>query len=225
MTTQPQDPTPAAQPETPSPETPDPVRVHRMGWKKPDPGSQDQPQPPSLDTGTDGSSFTGADSPEMSDDSPRPSSSKSGGSRGSSRVEAKALREGIKVAVAGIGAGLHRYLVRDEYAQAVGVGLADEQDQEGIATPAAKIAGRRMGPGIVSPDVADGIELAVAVAGYLMKQLEKLTQARRLRASGATVTGFQPDMAQGPEEPPATDEQAGYVAPEGTDTRTTPAFA
>lgn len=213
MTTQPQDqapaePTgeattpPAAPEESPQP-TPRRVSLPRF--------SRDN-----LETPPAGGDTGDAGSPASSDELPEPKSSKSGGSRGSSRASRRELRKAIAVGFAGAAELAHRFLARDEYAQAVGVLLADQDEADAIAEPAASIVGRRMRDAPVSDDLSDGVSLAIALGAYLLRQLELIRYAHQLRLEGANVAGLQTDLThQQPAdpdgawvEPPAAPEPA-----------------
>lgn len=163
----------------------EPLRTRRPGWRHLD---------PSPETPADGGSDVDADSPAMSDEPPEQPSTRTGSSRGSSRAERKAIREGIRAGVISVAAGLHRWLARDEYDQAVSLYVADDQDAEEISKPASSLIVRRMGPGVMSPDIADAIDLGIAVAGYVSKQVQRWLYARQLRAAGAATHGPQPEV-------------------------------
>jgi hypothetical protein len=207
VTTQPPDPTPdtpasqttSPQPDPPTPETnPEtdttaPLRTRRPGWRKP---------PSSPDAVTDAGSEDAADSAETSDEQLEQPSTKTGSSRGSSRAERKAIREGIRAALVSVTGLAHQRLARDEYDQAVALYVADDQDAEEISKPASSLIARRMGPGIMSPDIADGIALGIAVAGYVSKQVQRWLYARQLRAAGATLHAPDADTATGSTPPP-----------------------
>lgn len=198
MTTQPQGPAPAdptdeATTPSPDPESPaETFKTRRPGW--------DRSRLPSSDaTGEADGSDAGADSPESSEQLLAPKSRKSGASQGSSRGSKRQLRKAIAVGFTGAAEVAHEFLARDEYAQAVGLWLTDEDEADGVAEPAAEIVGRRMKDVPMGDDLADGVALALAVGAYLLAQLSRWRYARDLRRNQAVIgDGLQHDATHQP---------------------------
>ena len=163
---------------------------------------------PNLDTRVD----DGAPAPDAEPTPSPKGKSRRGSSRASSPGDAETLRHGIAAAVSGASVVVHEVLARDDYDKVAGVWLADPQDVDGIADPAASIMSRRTGNlGAGNPDVADGISLAIALVFWLVKQMHKIRFARSMRRSGAAVDGFQPEVA--PPTPPTNVPSAYDTAP------------
>jgi hypothetical protein len=108
---------------------------------------------------------------------------KSGASPASSLASKAALEAAARRVVLVVTEAAHAGLTAgDPLAQDAEVWIADEQDLDGIATPAAAIASRRSPE--VGNDLVDGIALAIAVAGYVVKQFSKLRTIRAARRAG-----------------------------------------
>lgn len=157
--------------------------------------------------------------PGWSEDEPDPqSASGSNASRGSTRTSSRAEdradgREGLspseirankKTLKPVIGQAIemsttfaHEGLVRDDFERAVELYRADPDDVENISDPAAGLLARRMPAGSDNPDLADGLSLLFAIAGYIAKQMAKLTAARTLKARQLV---FEPQEDQEPEQ-------------------------
>jgi hypothetical protein len=75
----------------------------------------------------------------------------------------------------------HRFATTSQAQVMVGLYLADDEDAERIGDPLARIAGRRVkdSAAIANPDVADAISGLLGFAGYMSKQIVKLSQARQ----------------------------------------------
>lgn len=167
-----------------------PVRVRRPGWKSP---LFSQP-PSSDDAPTDAGTAPSPSSPERSDAPREPSGTKTGSSRASSPGDTKVIKQAAQSVVLIASNAAHEFGARDEYAQAAGLYLADEQDIDGISGPVASLAGRRMGGGLGgdNPDVGDLLAMAIALAGYATKQVAKAIAIRRARRQGVALDGLQP---------------------------------
>lgn len=177
-----------------------PLRVHRLSFRPPSPTPQaDSPERPAQDGGADAP----GPSPRTNEPRPGPRSTKTGSSQGSSLVDTKVITEGISGTVIAITGQVHELLARDAYDQWAQVYLADEQDADGIAEPAAKIISRRTGDITGgNPDIADGIAMGIAVAFYLVKQMGKVLSARRARREGTDLVERTPPAAsETPDEP------------------------
>jgi hypothetical protein len=120
-----------------------------------------------------------------------------------SKVKAK-LRNAIAGGVGAASIRVNAMLARDEYELVYAPWLAERADQYGIAEPAANIVARRTGTDeSVNPDVADLVDLAIAVFAYVSKSLHRRFQLRRDISEGkvpAPVVVDAPDM-QRDEEP------------------------
>lgn len=189
MTTRAQDPTPAEQPEEPTTSSKgrNPKLVAPpMTWGAA-PG-ETTASPTSLSPGglTAGGDSAGAGSPGPSDEPPASKPKGSGGSRTSSPVDSpEHVEKAIRSAVIGGTEAAHEFLVHDPVAKDVELLVADDEDADGIAQPGARLLARRLTSGINNPDLADGIELAIAVGAYIAKQLRKLQAVRRARRAEA----------------------------------------
>jgi hypothetical protein len=110
---------------------------------------------------------------------------RSGSSRTSSSAEVKAnqaalegmVGQGVEVA----GNVAHTYATRDELERHFGLYLTDEQDQAGIAKPAARLLSRHTGGDLANPDLNDGLGILMALANYVIKQVVKLKDVRLAR--------------------------------------------
>jgi hypothetical protein len=193
-------------PRVPPTAPPETLTTRRPSWRK------DRLPAPNLDAATADGTDAGPGSTGASEGPSTSSSSRTGASRGSSRASARELRKAITVAVGGAAELGHEFLVHDPYHKAVGLLLTEEEDQDGIAEPAANMLGRRMKDAPVHPDVADGIALAIAVGAYLLKQLGRWRYARELRGGNAVLgDGLQLDLSH--DQGPPADEQAPDPAP------------
>ncbi|MFP5372385.1 MAG: hypothetical protein ACLGI3_16780 [Actinomycetes bacterium] len=81
----------------------------------------------------------------------------------------------------------HRFATTSEAQLMVGLYLADEEDAERIGDPLARIAGRRVkdSAAIANPDAADAISAMLGLAGYVSKQIVKLSEARTIAPEAA----------------------------------------
>lgn len=135
-------------------------------------------------------------SDQLPDDEPPaagPSRRRSGASPASSLASSKAIAEAAERVVMILTEAAHQFgTAGDPLAQDLEIWRADEQDVTGIATPAAAIASRRSPE--VGGDLVDGIALAIAVAGYVVKQFHKL-HALRLARRGGLDTALDPEGA------------------------------
>lgn len=126
---------------------------------------------------------------------------RSGSSRTSSSAEVKAnqaalegmVGQGVEVA----GNVAHTYATRDELERHFGLYLTDEQDQAGIAKPAARLLSRHTGGDLANPDLNDGLGILMAFANYVIKQVAKLKDIRTAR-----------DELTGTLQQPADEQQA-----------------
>lgn len=170
-----------SQPDQLPPESP--IKVKRLSFTKTSPSPEPSPEA-SADAGL-------ADPVAQPESSALPRGAKSprtGSSQGSSLVDLKVISEGIEGTVIAITGQLHELLARDAYDQWAQVYLADSQDAQGIAAPAAKILNRHTGEITGgNPDVADGIMIGIAAAFYVVKQLGKFLSAKRARRAGADL--------------------------------------
>lgn len=187
-------PTPDQEPTTAAPaaaETPPPrVKVTPPRFRRQSPSaplsSPDEP----TDAGADaGDAFPGA-----SELPPESEPTRTGASRTSSRADRAAARKLVAALFGGATELAHEFLVHDEYSKATELLVADDEDVDAVSEPGGDLLARRMGDGPVNKDVADGVALAIALVGYLLKQGRKLRRARQLRRGGAAINGLQPDL-------------------------------
>lgn len=152
----------------------------------------------------DGPEWTGEGSPsDQLDDSPSVSAwptdesdaddeSAPTSSRGSSADAVRPLGKAMQTAAARqavlVASGMaHRFATTSEAQLMVGLYLADEEDAERIGDPLARIAGRRVkdSAAIANPDAADAISAMLGLAGYVSKQIVKLSEARTIAPEAA----------------------------------------
>jgi hypothetical protein len=92
---------------------------------------------------------------------------------GTSATKKKKLKPLLRKAVETLGAQLHTFGTAPESPERdVGLWLADKEDQAGIGDPLTSILSRRVPNGVDNPDVTDGIDLALGLLGYVMKNLQ-----------------------------------------------------
>ncbi|HEY1178812.1 MAG TPA: hypothetical protein VGF17_21880 [Phytomonospora sp.] len=121
--------------------------------------------------------------PELEPLEDAPRRRKTGASPASSLASKAAIEDGARRVVLIVTEAAHQTATAgDIVAQELGIWLADDQDVDGIAKPAAAIAARRSPE--VGGDLVDGIALAIAVAGYVVKQFSKLRALRTARRAG-----------------------------------------
>ena len=93
--------------------------------------------------------------------------------------DSAAVKDIARGLLLGATALLHNYLARTEDERAQQVWVADEDDQAAIADPLAKIAGRRGGPAMANPDMADLLTAGFGALGYAVKNGMKALNARK----------------------------------------------
>lgn len=131
--------------------------------------------------------------PESADDvdgKPR----RTGSSRTSSPAEVRAnlaafegmVEQGVEMG----GEALHALRVRDELERQVGLYLTDEQDQRGIAKPAARLMSRHSDGDLGNPDLNDGLGILMALANYVIKQVAKMRMVAQAKAEIASSGQF-----------------------------------
>jgi hypothetical protein len=103
-------------------------------------------------------------------------------------------RAGVKLG----GEKAHELLATTPGKQAAGLMLTDEKDQAQIGDPLARIAARHAGDvgGKVNPDTRDLLASLVGLASYGVKQIGKVSEARRLDAGAAGLAGSPQPMPQ-----------------------------
>lgn len=161
------------------------------------PESLDDPQPPASDSGDE---WDEASSPEsLAGDSFTTGSD--------SRSDAEAVQVDLfteedlqAIARGGVqfaGEKAHELVATTPGRQAVGLLLTDEQDQAQIGDPLARIAARHAGDvgGKVNPDTRDLLASFVGIAGYGLKQFNRVAEARRLDSGAAGLAGDPQSMA------------------------------
>lgn len=167
-----------------------PPRVAPLAFRSATP----DPTTPSSNTAGATGDGTGGypDSPRTSETPPEQDEISSGSSRESSRANlkgAKFLREHIATAI-DVATGIaHEFLARDELAKSVQLWIADEQDRDGISAPTASILARRGVMEGATSDVADVIQLGIALGGYAFKQLAKMRTINRVRRENLPGAG------------------------------------
>lgn len=175
---------PASDPSAPAIEstTPDlaPRRLRPPLFHEPDSTSPD----PSLEATTQEPGDQGYVS-DSGPDEPKEDRGRSA-PRGSSRRElfdGKDLAEAIEGGVIGVSVLMHENLTRDDLERDAELYIADEADAKNLSQPLAGIAERRMGAAAraASPDLADAVAAAIALAVYITKQLKKWSAIRRIR--------------------------------------------
>lgn len=182
----------------PAPETPPPAVVSSppLGWSSA--ASTTPTNSPGAALGD--SSAAGPDSPPSSAPKLAPPSNETGSSPASSPGSATARKhlEEVLVTVIDAATTFAHQFATDEIGKEVGLWLADEQDKTGIAQPGSKILSRRGVLDGATSDVSDGIQLLIAVGGYVSKQLTQLAHIRRARKAAATFPGEPVQQAPDP---------------------------
>lgn len=152
-------------------------------------GSQEEAEaelsPPASPPPADGDAFGSSRSewPTSPDESPDETSSPASSAEGTAKpLSEKALRLTARRGVLIASSMAHRVAARTELEKRAGLYIADDQDQELIGDPIASLLSRRgsITGGTVSPDLNDGIQLAMAVANYVGKQVSLATEIRQL---------------------------------------------
>lgn len=162
------------------------------------PESPDElPEGPASDSG-DG--WDEASSPESLDDTPSQGSTPGSDAAGVT-VELFTEEDLQGLARGGVqfaGEKAHELVATTEGRKKVGLLLTDEQDQAQIGDPLARIASRHAGDvgGKVNPDTKDLLASLVGIAGYGLKQINRVTEARRLDAGAAGLAGSPQPMPQ-----------------------------
>lgn len=159
---------------------------------------------------TDDGSASDPGFPETSDEQPEQPQTRIGSSPESSRVKDSALlRKGISIGVSLVTRFAHQVVARDAYARHVGLLLADEQDAEEIAKPAARLVARKFDIPAIGGEAGDLVELITAVGNYIDKQVDRFFIASALRRNGAFTPEHQADLTGEPEPAQAEPEDQG----------------
>lgn len=136
------------------------------------------PEPPLPDDGPDSGSAT----PSSETDEPSYAGDEQPKRPQLPRASKRKLIPAARTAVQTIGGIVHQVLtVEESLEREYQLFLPDEEDVEAIAEPLAGLASRRVPEGAGDPDVADLLQLAVGLAGYVVKQLHKRSAIRALR--------------------------------------------
>jgi hypothetical protein len=180
---------PADLPPSPSPNLRPNRGVRSLFFSgSPQPEEEEEPPPsPSLQQPGDGS-VSGSEWPSDEDEEPDSTTTSSPGSSADAKggplkpLTKAALKATTAQAVLIGSAMAHRVAARTEGQRVVGLYLADEQDADNIGDPLASIMHRRGGiaGGAMNPDVNDGLQIAMALANYVSKQVVKVSQAREV---------------------------------------------
>lgn len=115
---------------------------------------------------------------------------------GPKSLVSKAGLRAVMVRAVDIVTGTVSTIAADATEREYGLWRADDDDQEGIAAPASRLVYRRLPDEAKNSDVLDLFSLALAVGGYLAKNLRLRAQLRAARA--------QADLAGEPAPDPAT---------------------
>jgi hypothetical protein len=132
---------------------------------------------------------------ELSDSDPTSSGASSRADAPPKIATRAALRETTRQAVI-IGSGMaHRFGTRTDGQRAVGLYLADDEDADNIANPLSGILHRHGGVvgGAMTADAQEGVQVLLALGGYVSKQIVKAGQAREVDehlAGGGTLDGL-----------------------------------
>lgn len=130
-----------------------------------------------------------------------PSVTPSTDSKPTPKVTRGSIRKYAKLVVAAAGKyAQQRLTLPDSPERAAGLFVPDDEDVADIADPVAGLVSRRIptraGGAVMNPDVEDGIVLLVALVAYVLKQVERREQLRRLYAQE-----FPPDRTRDDAEP------------------------
>lgn len=185
-----------ARPKSPlfkAPTTPEPDDSPTMPAAEPGPAPLSSPSGPGRIVGDGGVSGTHSTPPK--------------------RITKAQLRPAVERGVLMIGGVLQALLTAPDSPERVyGVWIPDETDTKEISDPAASIAQRRLPAGTGNPDLMDGIVLAFAVFGYVVKQLQRRAE---IRAAGHYRAETGPGAGGGAHDPafPPVDDQGPTTDP------------
>lgn len=153
--------------------------------------SSDQPAP--LEVGLSGVFDGPAPSgPDQVENSGTPSNGeKVGKLAGRANLE-KAAAKAVTTAT-----GAMHELLADEEEKAHGLYLAYEEEVEGISEAAAGLLSRRVPAGVGNPDLADVVQLAMVLGGYILRTWRTRQAIRRARLGSAVNVDQGANLDQG----------------------------
>lgn len=120
--------------------------------------------------------------------------------RTTGRASIREIAKITRTAVATVTAIAHEALTSEgTLERESGLWLADQDDINGIGDPLAAIAARRLPEGAADAETGDFVRLAIAVFGYVAKNVMQRRNIRAVYAAGVTP----PDATDQPSEAPA----------------------